>query len=467
MNTLMRKSVKKGDPDEPPRYRTYRPLGAVKRFRKEPISLLSDARNAHGHAVRVRVAHRRIYLFFGDEHVKRILQVNRENYPKGGYSQLESLIGDGLLSSEGERWRHQRAVIQPAFHRDSVDKMIGTMTAATHRLVERWEKVLAREESVVGVEREMTRLTLDIVSRTLFGYDVGESADEASDALRFVLRYNTDRLGQIISLPLWLPTRDNVRYKRSLETLEGIVHDVIQRRRAEPQRQNDLLEMLMSDVDGDENETAAYKQLRDQIMTFLITGHETTAMALTWAFYLLQQNPEKSAQLRGELTGVLGGRSPHQEDLPLLRYTDAVLKESLRLYPPVWGLVRKIVEDDVIGGYRIRKSSRLMGSRLIISPYVTHRDPELWDDADSFRPERWLDGSTRDLPDYSYFPFSGGQRQCVGQRFALTEATIILATLFQKFSLDLPHGEKVDTEAIFTLKPANGMRMTLSKLDRY
>ena len=460
----MNKYGKEMEPAKPPYYQVHGLLGAAKRSRNEPIALLCEARKDYGRAARIRVANQELYLFFGPDQVQYILQGNRKNYPKGGYSQLEPLIGNGLLRSEGERWRKQRAVSQPAFHKASIDGMVETMADATNRIAERWDDLIESGQSTVDLEREMTQLTLSVVSRTLFGYDVGDSAEEISEALRFVLRYNTDRFGKIAAPPLWVPTPDNRRYSKALGTLEGIVHDLVQRRRAEQHPPDDLLEMMIADLEGEGKGIATREQLRDEIMTFLTAGHETTAMALTWTFYLLHKNPEKAALLREELAAALGGRPPRWEDIGALEYTDAVLKESMRLYPPVWGLVRKVVEDDVIGGYRIRKGSRLMGSRLIISPYVTHRDPELWEQPDTFRPERWLDGSTDNLPSYAYFPFGGGQRQCIGQRFAMTEATMVLATLAQTFSLHVVAGQKVDIEAIFTLKPANGMKMTLSKI---
>lgn len=444
---------------EPPYYRVNRVVGAAFRFRSNPVELLSEARQECGQVVRIRLGYMRTYLFFKPEHIKRVLQDNQSNYVKAGYSKLEPLIGHGLLSSEGENWRKQRTVIQPAFHRQQINNLVETMVDVTDQLVDRWDGLLARGQNIVDLELEMTQLTLSIVSRTLFGYDVGSSAHEVSDALRFVLRYGTDRIGRFFYLPESIPTRKNRRYKRSIGQLDSIVHDLIERRLITGDSQGDLLDMMLADVEGDGSGVATYQQLRDQIMTFLSAGHETTAMALTWTFYLMHHNPDKAQRVRAEVKDVLGGRTPSLGSVASLPYTTAVLKESMRLYPPVWGIARRAREDDVIGDHFVPKKSR-----VIVSPYVTHRDPEVWEEPETFWPERWLNGSTRDLPKYAWFPFGGGQRQCVGRDFALTEATIVLAMLADRFSVEIAPWQNVQAEPIFTLKPADGMDAIVSAI---
>lgn len=444
---------------EPPYYRVNPVVGAALRFRENPVTLLSEARVEYGQVVRIRLGYMRTYLFFKPEHVKRVLQDNHTNYKKAGYSKLEPLIGHGLLSSEGETWRRQRSVIQPAFHRQQIDNMVESMVEVTDEFVDRWNGLLAQGQNVLDLELEMTQLTLSIVSRTLFGYDVGRSANEVSDSLRFVLRYGTDRIGRFLYLPESVPTPKNRRYKRSIDQLDRIVGDLIERRRAGGQDRSDLLDMMLADLEGEGSGIATYGDLRDQIMTFLSAGHETTAMALTWTFYLMYRNPDKAELLREELRDVLGGRRPQLGDIGSLPYTTAVLQESMRLYPPVWGIARRAKEHDVIGDHRVPK-----GSRVIVSPYVTHRDPSLWEDPETFWPERWLNGSTDDLPKYAWFPFGGGQRQCVGRDFALTEATIVLAILAERFSFEVAEWQKVAAEPIFTLKPAYGMDAIVSAI---
>lgn len=443
---------------QPPYYRGHPVFGAALRFRDNPVELLSSARAECGPAVKVRLGYLRTYLFFRPEHVKHILLDNQRNYEKAGYSKLEPLIGNALLSSEGDTWRSQRSVVQPAFHRRHVDSMAATMVNATEQLADRWYERLSGGPTVVDVETEMTRLTLTVVSRTLFGYDVGHAASEVGEALRFVLRYGTDRIGRFFYLPEAVPTPANRRYRRSIRRLDEIVDDLIANRRMESSPRDDLLSMLLGDLDDRKQGVSSQRELRDQIMTFLSAGHETTAMALTWALYLLDQNQDKADILREELDDALNGRPPTPADLRSLPYTEMFLNESLRMYPPVWGLARKALQEDRVGAYHVPKHSR-----VIVSPYVTHRDPDLWKNPDTFEPERFSAAATGARSPYAFFPFGLGPRTCVGRNFARTEAMITLAILAQRFSFELARDQRVSLEPIFTLKPSNGLKMKISR----
>lgn len=445
---------------DPPRLTGYPMLGQALSFRKDPPALFMEAQRRHGDVVCFRLGPTQVYLVVHPKHVKRVLQDNVQNYPKSGYSKLEPLIGKGLLSNEGEPWRRQRRLIQPAFHAEYLRTMAETMAGATQEVTAHWRASIRRGQNQFNIEAEMTRLTLGIVSRTLFSTDVSEGAGNVAKALRFVLRYGTDRVGRFFTASHNVPTPKNIRYRRALKTLDEVVYDLINQRRKMVDDRGDLLAMLLQARDEKTGEAMSEKQLRDEIMTLLTAGHETTAKALSWTFYLMDRNPEATDQLKGELARVLGGRVPTYDDLPNLTYTKMFVQESMRIFTPVWGLARKVREDDTIGGFRIPK-----GSRVIVSPYATHRHPEFWPNPEHFDPDRFTPEQSKNRPHYAYFPFGGGPRKCIGAHFAMMEAQIILSIVAQEFRLSLVPGHPVETEAIFTLRPRNGMAMNLAALE--
>ena len=444
----------------PPRLAGYPILGQALSFRKDPPALFMEAQRRHGDVVCFRLGPRQVYLAVHPDHVKRVLQDNVQNYPKSGYSKLKPLIGNGLLSNQGEPWRRQRRLIQPAFHAEYLRTMAETMAAATQEVIVHWKASIARGQDVFNIESEMTRLTLAIVSRTLFSTDVSEGAGNVAKALRFVLRYGTDRVGRFFAAPHAIPTPKNLRYRRALHTLDEVVYGLISQRRKMVDDKRDLLAMLLQARDAETGEAMSEKQLRDEVMTLLTAGHETTAKALSWAFYLMDRNPKAADELRRELVWVLRGKAPTYDDLPNLTYTKMFIQESMRIFTPVWGLARRVREDDTIGGFVIPK-----GSRVIVSPYATHRHPKFWPNPEHFDPNRFTPEQSKGRPHYAYFPFGGGPRKCIGAHFAMMEAQIILSMVAQEFRLSLVPGHPVETEAIFTLRPKNGIAMNLAKLE--
>ncbi|MDP8951404.1 MAG: cytochrome P450 [Actinomycetota bacterium] len=449
------------------------PFGCAKEMRADPLGLLLRARATLGDLVKMHLGPYPIYMLFRPEHVEHVLQKNPANYLKDGYEHLEPMVGNGLLSSEGELWRKQRRLIQPAFHKKRLDGMARTMTDATEAMLDRWREDLrvgAPENNVFDANREMSRLTLEIVGRTLFGSALGGEASRGEEALSLVFRLGFDRAGRFVQVPFGIPTPKNLRYRKGIRDMEGIFRSMIEaRRRAFPEAGEDpmggdLLDMLLAAHETDDGEGITDKQLRDEVLTIMGAGYETTARTLCWTFHLLNDHPEAARKLRAELQSILGGRTPTVEDLPHLHYTRMVLQESMRLFPPVWGLSRRLKEADEVGGARIPK-----GNRVIISAYVTHRHPDLWPDPEKFDPERFkeatlIDRPPRDLPRYAYFPFSGGPRQCVGVNFAAMEATLILATIAQSFELSVVPGHPVEPEPSFTLRPGNGLPVRLHEV---
>ncbi len=329
------------------------------------------------------------------------------------------------------------------------------MTATTTEMLDRWEEHLAsRPGDPLEISAEMSRLTLGIVSRTLFSTDVSGEAEGVGKALEFALQDGFSRVGRFVTLPFDLPTPANRRHLAAIRTLDRIVYGLIDGRLRSGEKKDDLLGMLLEARDEETGEGIGRKQLRDEVITILSAGYETTARALTWTFYLMDRNPEQAAKLREELETALGNRKPNYEDMERLKYTRRFIQESMRLYPPVWGLARLARKDDEIGGCHIPKASR-----FIISAYVTHRHPELWENPELFDPERFAPERSEGRPKYAYFPFGGGPRQCIGVNFATLEAVLVVAMVARRFGLSLVPGHQVEMEPSFTLRPRYGMPM--------
>ena len=438
-------------------------------MRVNPLGFMLAAVEKHDGAVSLQLARYQATLLREPEHIKRVFVDNADNYTKQtrGYAKAKIVLGQGLVTSEGTLWQRQRRISTPAFSRQRVAAFAGVMTAATEQMLRQW-----RQRSAAGVGggspgggidvfREMMRLTLRIALQTLLGVTADRQVDELSPAVSEVLERTNDLITNPFSLPPWVPTRKSARLKRAIGTLDRFVYETIAQRRAAspadaPSGRTDLLAMLMAARDEQTGQGMSDLQLRDEAVTNLIAGHETTANALTWAFYLLSQNPEALAPLKAELASVLGGRTPTAEDLPRLPYTRAVIEESMRLYPPAWMIGRAARKDDVIGPFLIPA-----GTFVLVSPYVTHRHPRLWGNPEAFDPMRFVDGRSESVPKFSYLPFGGGQRFCIGANFAMMEAVLILAMVAQACQLSLAPGAVVEPYAMITLRPRHGLKMTV------
>ena len=435
---------------EPPYLRGNPLFGSAFEMRRDPLRLLTETRRRYGDFVRFRLGPYRIHLLSHPDYVAHVLQKNPRNYLKDGYEHIE-IVGNGLLASEGNFWKRQRRVAQPAFHRERLAAMAETMTDATEKMLERWDSRSTKEP--LDVDAEMSRLTLEIVGRTLFGTDVGGEAGGVGAALASVLNLGFQRTGRFAPVPLGIPTSKNRRYRSAVRHLNGVVDDLISARRVNGGGDGDLLDMLLEARDEDTGKSMGERQLRDEVMTILTAGYETTARALSWTWYLIDANPQVRGKLEQEVDG-LNGRTPKFADLDKLPFAKMTVQESMRLYPPVWGLSRIVAADDEVGDYRIPK-----GSRIVISQYVTHRHPDFWEDSNTFDPERFTPERSAGRPRYAYFPFSGGPRQCIGNNFATMEATLILTTIAQRYRLTLLPGHPVEPEPSFTLRSRYGMRM--------
>ena len=338
-------------------------------------------------------------------------------------------LGQGLVTSEGELWRSQRKLAQPAFHRERINRYAQFMVDYTERMLASWASGQVRD-----VQADMMNLTLEIVAKTLFDAEIGGESADASAAMETLERGFIARTGHLLAPPIWLPTPLNVRLVRAIRRLERIILSIIAERRKSGEDRGDLLSMLLHAQDEDSGRRMSDQLLRDEVMTLFMAGHETTANTLAWAWLLLARHPEVEARLHAELDEVLGGRPPTVADLPRLVYTERVVTETLRVYPTVWTLGREATEPVELGGYRIPA-----GMTIFMPQWVIHRDARWYDDPEVFRPDRWADGLMQRIPRYAYFPFGGGPRICIGNNFAMMEATLILATIAQALSAELWH----------------------------
>jgi cytochrome P450 len=427
-------------------------------FRRDPLRFLARLAAEHGDVSYFPVGPQSAYLLNHPDLVRDVLVNNADHFHKGrALQRSKRLLGEGLLTSEGEHHRRQRRLAQPAFHKRRIESYGAVMAEYAARHAGRW-----RDGAEVDIAREMNRLTLAIVGKTLFNADVESEADGVGAAL-------TDIMGlfNLLLLPyseylerLRLPhTR---RFERARDQLDRVIYRIIEERRAAPDDDaGDLLSMLLRarDEEGDLSGMTD-RQLRDEVMTIFLAGHETTANALAWTWYLLAQNPDAEARLHAELDEVLDGgrRLPSVEDLPRLRYTEMVLAESMRLYPPAWVVGRLAVKD-----YHARDYLIPAGSLVLLSQYVMHRDARFHPDPTRFDPGRWTPEEKERRPAYSYFPFGGGPRRCIGEGFAWMEGVLLVATVASRWRMRLVANQRVEEYPRITLRPRRGVRVTLER----
>ncbi len=439
------------------------PPGPKRRFsaglffeiQRDPLKLIADAIHEYGDLVHFQLGPQHIYLVNQPAVIQDILVTHNKSFIKSrGLRQAKRILGEGLLTSEGDFHLRQRRLAQPAFHRQRLAGYAEAMSAYAARTRERW-----RDGAVVDIHQEMMRLTLDIVAKTLFDADVKAEAQDIREALNtFMSMFN--RLNS--PLAEWLdrlPLASNKRFWDARARLDAIIYRIINERRSSGQDRGDLLSMLLhaQDVEGD-NTRMTDMQLRDEAVTIFLAGHETTANALTWTWYLLSQNPAIEEKLHAEIETVLGERLPTFDDLPRLKYTEAVLAESMRLYPPAWIVGRQSVQEYALANY-------LAPARSIffMSQYVMQRDARYFHEPARFLPERWTPEMKVALPKFAYFPFGGGPRVCIGESFAWTEGILLIAALSQQWQMRLVPSHPIALQPVITLRPKYGMQMKLER----
>lgn len=427
--------------------------GHFLKFRFHPTEFLTRAA-ALGDVTYMNLAGNPAFFVNHPEFVRDVLITNHSKFFKGrALQRAKKLLGEGLLTAEGADHLRRRRMIQPAFHRNRIADYARSMTGYGEKMSAEWIDGETRD-----IDKEMMRLTLQIVGATLFSADVDNDTDEVGRALTDVIE-----LFNYLLLPFseWLeklPLPQTRRFNRARDSLNKIIYGIIDERRSSKiLDRGDLLSMLLLAQDEDDGSGLTDEQVRDEALTLFLAGHETTANAMTFTWYLLSQNPEKEALLHAELDEILNGKPPSFEDYQKLKYTEAVFAEAMRLYPPAWAIGRLAVEDHRFGEYEVKQRSL-----VILSPYVAHRDPRFWNDPEKFIPERWFHQSVKEAGQkFIYFPFSKGVRSCIGESFAWMEGVLLIASIARKWKLRLDPGQRIGLKPLMTLRPKFGMKMRL------
>jgi cytochrome P450 len=393
------------------------------------------------------------FLLNKPEYIEHVLLTNHANYRKSHFTRhlLGPLLGNGLLTSEGELWRRQRRIAAPAFHARRIGEFVATMGARADAMLERWRAL----DAPFDLAAQMTALTLDIVSRTMFSTEVAGEVEAVRRLTDIVVNLRPSLL-DLFGFPNWIPRLQPKPYREAVVAFGALVARFLEERRRDGSEHGDLFSMLLSARDAETGEGMSEAQLRDEILTIFLAGHETTANALNWTFYLLAHHPDAEARLHAELDSVLGGRTPAFGDLAELKWTRMVIEEAMRLYPPAHTIARGAIGEDSIGGVRVPA-----GASISISMYVTHRNPNLWPEPERFDPERFTPAAVAARHRFAYLPFGGGPRICIGNGFAMAEAQVILATIAQRYRVRLAPGHTVEPIGLITLRPKSGLWVTL------
>lgn len=447
------------DPSEavPPLVRVQILPTRIPEIQRDPLKFLLANAARHGDFIHYPLGLWEVFQVNHPDIIKHILLDNNRNYSKNTiqYNTLAQVTGRGLLTSDGPLWLRQRRLMQPAFHRRHLQTYSRVVTETTAAMLDRWA-ARPHPAEPLDVDAEMMQVALEIVGKTLFNLDLRHEAPEMTEGVLEMLEYVVYRASTPVAPPMWLPTGRNRRYKAAMAKLERVVYQTIARRRASTEDHGDILSMLMDARDDETGERMPDAQIRDEMVTLIIAGHETVASALTWTWSLLSQNPAVRDEMTREIDSVLRGRHPTADDLAALPYTRRVFDEALRLYPPAWLITRRALEEDRIGDAVIPANAL-----IIMNPYVIHRHPAFWPSPEKFNPGHFEPDAVAARPRFAYIPFGGGPRLCIGDGFALMEGPLILAAVAQRFRLDLVPTHPVILDALVTLRPRDGLWMTV------
>jgi cytochrome P450 len=438
--------------DVPPGPVVSRFASLTYRFSRDPLTFLSTAARTYGDLSSYRMGGELIFLVNDPQDIKDILVTHHRNFTKSrGLERTKRLLGNGLLTSEGAFHLRQRRLMQPAFHQERIASYGQTMVAYADRMRRAWSS-----GSVLDVSEEMMRLTLSIAGKTLFDVDVESKAAEVGRALTSMMDSFWLTMMPFAAALERLPVGPLRRARLARERLDAIIYGLIAQHRAGAHDRGDLLSMLLLAQDEDDGSTMSDRQVRDEAMTILLAGHETTANALAWTWYLLSQSPDVEAKLHSEVERTLDDRLPTVADIPALPFVEHVVTEAMRLYPPAWLIGRRAIEPYPIGGY-VAPARAI----FLMSPWVMHRDPRFFPEPERFHPDRWTAEFKATLPKFAYFPFGGGPRQCIGESFAWMELVLVIATIAQRWKLRLVPGHPVVPRPLVTLRTKHGIRMTV------
>jgi cytochrome P450 len=426
-------------------------LGNFRELKADSFRALCAWQREYGDLVGFKIAAQQFYLFSHPKQIEHALIKQADVFvklydprkPRG----LELVLGQGLVTSKGELWQKQRGLMQPLFQRKNLNSLLPQFATAGQQMLERWQQLGTSAE--INLANEMMRLTLEVITQTMFGTSVLDNIEQIAPALDTVLRFAAKSLMSPIAIPLSLPTPSNVAFKKAMALLDGIIYGIIEQRRGQASGNGDLLDMLLAARDEVSGEPMSLKQMRDEVITIFSAGHETTSNLLTWTLYLLAKHPSVTETLRQELTSVTKGQPLQFSDLPNLTYSKAVLNESLRIRPPVGVMMRKLSRDTQVDGYPLKA-----GSLAIFSIYNVHHHSELWAEPEQFNPDRFLAAESRR---YAFMPFGAGERICIGNHFAMLESQLLLAMMIQAYDLELIDQTEPDIEMIISVRPKGGL----------
>lgn len=445
---------KRSDPTtRPPGPKGTRVMGVMREFNRDSLGFIERMQREYGDIVWMRFLYVPAIFLYHPDDIEYVLTTNPKNFIKSMSLRsnfFQRLVGNGLLTSQGEEWKRQRRLSSPAFHRERIATYATTMVEYTKRLMSRWEDGEPRD-----IHRDMMRLTLEIVVRCLFSADVSRDVDHVGDTLKELVKPFASQATLKWILNNRLPTPYHIHFHRLAKKIDNVVYRIIAERHASGKDEGDLLSMLLAARDEDGSQMTD-RQLRDEVMTLFLAGHETTALTLAWSWYLLGKHPEIDRKFHAELDEVLSGREPTMADLPRLKYTEQIARESMRLYPPAYGLGREAIDDCEIGGYRVPA-----GTQVFMFQWITQRDRRFYNRPAEFQPERWTEDFEARLPKYAYFPFGGGPRACIGASFAMMEIILVLATIGQKFRLELVPDHPVEIYPAMSLRPKDGVKVSV------
>ncbi len=433
-------------------------MGVMREFNRDSLGFIERAQREYGDIVWMRFLYVPALFLYHPDDVEYVFTTNPKNFIKSMSLRsnfFQRLVGNGLLTSQGEHWKRARRLSQPAFHRERIATYADTMVDFTQRLTSQWQAGEIRD-----VHRDMMRLTLEIVVKCLFSSDVSDDVDDVGATLKELVKPFASQatLGWILNNRL--PTPYHFRFHALAKKIDNVVYRIIAERRASGKDEGDLLSMLLAARDEDGSRMSD-RQLRDEVMTLFLAGHETTALTLAWSWYLLGTNPDAETKFHAELDEVLDGQEPTMADVPRLKYTEQIAKESMRLYPPAYGLGREAIDDCEIGGYHVPK-----GTQVFMFQWATQRDGRFYDKPLAFRPERWTEDFIARLPKYAYFPFGGGPRACIGASFAMMEIILCLATVGQRVRLELVPDHPVTIYPAMSLRPKDGVKVVVMDRSR-
>ncbi|MFB6346033.1 MAG: cytochrome P450 [bacterium] len=427
--------------------------GNYPEFRQDVLGFMEESAQTFGDLVGLKIFHMDVLLVNRPDLIQTVLQQSEDKVRKPwDLRQLKFFLGEGLLTSDGDNWQKSRTNIQPAFRHDTIHDYADHMTQEARKLLTEWSDGEERD-----IHREMASVTLQVIARSLFGSGVEDYTDVVGQSMRTIQEQFVETMTAWVPMPFWVPTPGHLKAFWAKRNLDDVIHTMINRSRKNESRVLTVMDVLLEAQDENPDHFTD-ERLRDEVMTLFVAGHETTALALTWTFYLLDDHTEVEQRILEELDAVLDGSQPEGDDFQELEYTRKVIKESMRLYPPAWGIGREVSEPMELEGYRIPE-----GTQIFMSQYVMHRDERYFEEPEIFSPSRWDDEFSSELPKFAYFPFGGGPRVCIGAHFAMLEAVLILATILQDYRINVLEDRDIELLPAVTLRPKDGIDVRLEK----